>query len=113
MSLELNKLSQVSGVGPSTARVLIAAGFSIPYEFMGNPLHYEPDFLVRLANDGTLVLEIKGWDDEQDRAKHEAARRWRDAVNNWGELGRWAFAVCHAPQLLSEQLAGHLSQPGQ
>lgn len=113
MSLELNKLSQVNGVGPNTQRLPMDAGYtSIPYEFMGIPLHYEPDFLVHLANDVTLVLEIKGWEDEQDRAKHEAARRWCDAVNNWGELGRWALHVCRDPQLLSEQLAGHVNQPG-
>jgi len=34
--------------------------FSIPYEYLGVSLHYEPDFLVRLANDVTLVLELKG-----------------------------------------------------
>jgi len=46
-------------------------GFSIPYEYYGVPHHYEPDFLVRLANDVTLLVEIKGWEDDQDRAKHK------------------------------------------
>ena len=31
-------------------------GFSIPYEYYGVPHQYEPDFLVRLANDKTLFL---------------------------------------------------------
>lgn len=79
-------------------------GFSIPYEFMGVPHHYEPDFLIRLANDVMLVLEIKGAETEQDRAKHEAARRWRDAVNHWGELGTWTFHVCRDPQVLRREL---------
>jgi type III restriction enzyme len=80
-------------------------GFTIPYEWLQMPLHYEPDFLVRLANDVTLVLEIKGWEDDQDRAKHEAARRWQDAVNNWGKLGKWAFHVCKDPHSLESQLS--------
>lgn len=79
-------------------------GLSIPYDFMGVPNHYEPDFLVRLENDVTLVLEIKGWEDEEDRAKHEAARRWLAAVNNWGQLKRWAFHVNRDPQLLVTEL---------
>ena len=33
---------------------------------------YVPDFLVRLSPDLTLVLEIKGYEDDQDRAKHQA-----------------------------------------
>ncbi len=79
--------------------------FSIPYEFMGVSLHYEPDYLVRLSNEVTLVLEIKGFEDEQDRAKHQAARRWVSAVNNWGKLGRWAFHVNRDPQVLQNELA--------
>jgi type III restriction enzyme len=32
-----------------------------------------------------LVLEIKGFEDDQDKAKHNAAKRWVSAVNNWGQ----------------------------
>jgi type III restriction enzyme len=71
--------------------------FVIPYEFLGQPRTYIPDFLVKLTDGTTLVLEIKGYEDEEDREKHTAARRWVDAVNNWGELGRWEFAVCREP----------------
>lgn len=28
-----------------------------------------------------------------DRIKMSAARKWVDAVNNWGELGLWDYAV--------------------
>jgi type III restriction enzyme len=52
-----------------------------------------------------VVLEIKGMLTEEDKAKHEAARRWRAAVNNWGKLGRWDFHVCRDPQLLERELA--------
>ncbi len=41
-------------------------------------------FVVRLANGLMLILEIKGIEDEQDRAKHQAAQRWVAAVNHWG-----------------------------
>jgi len=80
-------------------------GFTIPYEFMGVSHHYEPDYLVRLRNDVTLVLEIKGMETEQDRAKHQAAKRWTEAVNNWGKLGKWDFHVCKDPQMLGRELA--------
>jgi type III restriction enzyme len=79
-------------------------GFSIPYDFMGASYHYEPDFLVRLKNGTTVVLEIKGMEDDQDRAKHEAARRWCDAVSNWGEMGRWIFHVNKDPQVVGVEL---------
>jgi type III restriction enzyme len=78
--------------------------FSIPYEFMGISQHYEPDYLVRLSNGVTLVLEIKGLEDAQDQAKHEAARRWVTAVNNWGRLGKWDFHLNKDPQMLEREL---------
>ena len=84
---------------------------TIPYEYSGVPHSYSPDFVVRLANGVSLLLEIKGLEDEQVRAKHEAAKRWVAAVNNWGKLGRWAFHVCHSPQTLGNELA-YLSRNG-
>jgi type III restriction enzyme len=78
----------------------------IPYEYEGVQHHYEPDYLVRMKNGKTTVLETKGEEDDQDRAKHQAARRWVTAVNNWGRLGVWTFVVCRDPQLLPRQLAG-------
>jgi type III restriction enzyme len=50
------------------------------------------------------VLEIKGLETEQDKAKHEAARKWTAAVNNWGRLGKWAFHVSRDPQMLEKEL---------
>ena len=78
--------------------------FRIPYEFQGIDHKYEPDFLVRLQNNITLILEIKGYEDAQDKAKHDAAKRWVSAVNNWGQLGVWDFHVCRNPQLLEKEL---------
>ncbi len=85
--------------------------FAIPYEFLGVAHNYLPDFLVRLTNGVTLILEVKGYEDDQDRAKHQAAQRWVAAVNHWGKLGRWAFAVCRDPQLLNLELEVHNRVP--
>ena len=84
-------------------------GLTIPYEYMGIDHSYEPDFLVRLSNGVTVVLEIKGYEDDQTKAKHTAAKRWVEAVNNWGQLRRWAFHVCRNPQLLDREM-GYLAR---
>ena len=79
-------------------------GFAIPWEDLGVNRHYEPDFIVRMRDGTSLILEIKGHEDNEDRAKYEAARRWVRAVNAWGETGQWSFHVCRDPQVLREQL---------
>jgi type III restriction enzyme len=79
--------------------------FNIPYELYGQPHAYEPDFLVRLANALTVILEVKGALRDDTDAKHQAARRWVSAVNHWGRLGEWDFLVCREPQQLSEGFA--------
>jgi type III restriction enzyme len=78
--------------------------FVIPYTHLGVSHGYTPDFLVRLVSNVTLILEIKGQEDEQDLAKHQAAQHWKSAVNNWGRLGKWAFHVCKDPQMLVREL---------
>ncbi len=75
---------------------------TIPYEFMGLAHAYLPDFLVRLTNGVTLLLEVKGYERPDAAQKHQAARKWVQAVNNWGALGKWAFAVCRDPHTLKE-----------
>ena len=79
-------------------------GLNIPYDYEGVSHYYEPDFLVELTNGDILIVEIKGYLDDQDAAKHDAARRWVSAVNNWGQLGRWGFHVCRDPQGLGQYL---------
>ncbi len=78
--------------------------FVIPYVYSGITHNYRPDFLVKLKNGITLILEIKGYEDEEARVKKDAALRWVKAVNNWGQMGKWAYAVCKNPQKLSEIL---------
>ncbi len=75
----------------------------IPYDCVGVSRGYEPDFLVRLADGRTLVLEIKGYETDEDLAKHQAAHRWVKVVNNWGRLGKWEFHVCKDPQELHQE----------
>jgi type III restriction enzyme len=77
---------------------------SIPYEFLGVSHAFFPDFIVRLVNGLTLVLEVKGMVDEQQRAKFSAAERWIRAVNYWGKMGRWDFLVCKDPNSLRQHL---------
>jgi type III restriction enzyme len=77
---------------------------AIPYEFFGGQHVYRPDYLARLTDGSTLILEIKGLETEEDREKHVAARRWVEAVNTWGDMGRWTFEVCKDPKQIPELL---------
>ena len=77
---------------------------SIPYEYLGGVHAYFPDFVVRLTNSVTLLLEIKGEERERGRTKHQAARRWVSAVNYWGQLGPWAFHACKDPQRVIDEI---------
>jgi type III restriction enzyme len=81
--------------------------FTIDYEFNGAQHSYMPDFLIKLKNGITLVLEVKGFEDEQARAKHEAAKRWCAAVSAWGEMGKWKFDVCKDPNKVQDTLASY------
>jgi type III restriction enzyme len=79
-------------------------GLTIPYEYMGIDHSYEPDFLVRLVSNVTVLVEVKGFEDDVTKAKHNAAKRWIAAVNNWGRLGTWAFHVNKNPQILDREM---------
>jgi type III restriction enzyme len=79
-------------------------GLLIPYEYQRIEHCYEPDFIVKLKNGITMLLEIKGYEDDQDKAKHNTAKRWISAVNNWGKLGKWDFMVCRNPNEVGEEM---------
>jgi type III restriction enzyme len=87
--------------------------FHIRYRYEGDSRSYLPDFLVSLRKkDGsypTLILEVKGEEDNRDRAKYTFARSWVDAVNRDGEYGRWAFAVVRKPEEVEGVLARHIA----
>ena len=82
--------------------------FAIPYEWLGVRHEYRPDYLIRWRRQNgqefKIVLEVKGFEREQDRQKEGAAKRWIRAVNHHGEFGRWAFVVCRDPRRLKETL---------
>ncbi len=67
------------------------------YVFQGLVRRYRPDFLVRLASGATRVLEVKGKDTPQDRAKRASLEEWIAAVNEHGGFGRWSWAVSFSP----------------
>lgn len=72
-------------------------GFKILYLFNGILHEYWPDYLVRLKNGVTLVLEIKGEDSEQNRVKREALKEWVEAVNEDSKFGVWSWDVAFDP----------------
>ena len=81
-------------------------GFAIPYLHAGGGHEYVPDFLVRLDNGLTLILEAKGGRDEKADLKAQAAKRWVAAVNADGRHGEWRYAICRdmnaVPSLLDK-----------
>jgi type III restriction enzyme len=91
--------------------------FTIPYEWQGARHEYRPDYLIRWRREEgselKVILEVKGFESEQDRQKEIAARRWVRAVNHHGEFGRWEFLVCKNPSALPDQLRalGASAQP--
>jgi len=95
---------------------------TVPYEYGGAQHHFLPDYIVKLTDGTHLLLEVKGYESEQDRQKYEAGKRWCEAVTNWGQMGRWEFrdsprmtdvqkilAEVSGVQLRHEHAAGTLS----
>ena len=82
-------------------------GFQIHYLWNGSRRRFIPDFIVRLANGMMVVLEIKGVDDEQNRAKRSALAAWVQGVNEKGGFGTWAHDVAFAPNQIHDILAKH------
>ncbi len=72
-------------------------GFKILYLFNGILHEYWPDYLIRLKNGITLVLEIKGKDSEQNKAKRDALKEWIEAVNEDSKFGTWSWDVAFDP----------------
>lgn len=68
-------------------------GFVIKYSYNGHSHDYYPDFLIRLTNSITLVLEVKGKDSEQDITKRKALKEWTKAINLNGRFGTWTCDV--------------------
>lgn len=82
-------------------------GFQVYYMWNGAKRRYIPDFLIRLSNGKTLVLEIKGEDSEQNRAKLAAMRAWVEGVNTKGGFGVWCCDVAYEMARLQDILHLH------
>jgi len=82
--------------------------FTIPYEWQGVRHEYRPDYLIRWLTENReeikIILEVKGFENEQDRQKEIAAYKWVRAVNYHGEFGRWVFVICRDPNSLRSRL---------
>jgi type III restriction enzyme len=64
-------------------------GFAIQYTFNGVSHTYYPDFLIKLTNGKTLVLETKGQDSPEVQEKRRALGEWIEAVNSLKDYGEW------------------------
>ena len=67
------------------------------YSFGGLTRRYLPDFLVRLTNGKMLVLEVKGVETDESRAKNKALREWCEAVSNVKTYGEWVCDTAYSP----------------
>ena len=81
-------------------------GFQIYYLWNGARRRFISDFLIRLANGKTLVLEIKGQDSEQNRAKRSALDTWVKGVNEKGGFGTWTSDVAFEPAQIHDTIGG-------
>jgi type III restriction enzyme len=88
--------------------------FVIPYEYLGTRHNYLPDYLIRLRRSDSLelnlILEVKGFQTEPDRAKEVTAQRWVKAVNHHAGFGIWDLAVCKDPHAIGTMLEGKSTQ---
>ena len=81
--------------------------FEITYSFRGIIHKFRPDYLVRLANGKTLILEVKGQDDQQQQTKRDFLAEWVRAVNGHGGFGEWTADVSRHPKDVLELLSRH------
>lgn len=81
--------------------------FKIRYLWKGSSRNFAPDYLIRFQNGKTLVLEVKGQDSEQNRAKRDAMLQWIEAVNAQGGFGNWTFEVVFEPAKIRDTVLAH------
>lgn len=107
----LEDMDAVEAFAPNSRKI----GFQIPWEYMGNPRRYEPDFIVRMQGGVHVLLEIKGGlgrvhGEDEVLAKNAAAKKWVEAVNNARRYGQWAFVICEDVAKLRTRLEAHAQQ---
>jgi type III restriction enzyme len=84
--------------------------FKVRYLYRGSSRNFVPDYLIGLSNGKTLVLEVKGQDSEQNRAKRAAMQTWVRAVNEEGGFGQWCFDVVFEPARIRDVVLAHAVQ---
>ena len=72
-------------------------GFEILYVYRGAVRKYRPDFLVRLKCGVMLVIEVKGEESDETRAKHKFLDEWVRAINQSNGFGQWKWALVTDP----------------
>lgn len=68
-------------------------GFEILFVYRGVVRKYRPDFLVRLKSGLMLIIETKGEESDESRAKHRFLDEWVKAINQTQGFGRWRWTV--------------------
>lgn len=84
--------------------------FIVRYLWRGSSRNFVPDYLIRLNNGKTLVLEVKGVDSEQNKAKRSAMDVWVKAVNEQGGFGAWCFDVVFETAKTRDVLLKHINE---
>ncbi len=79
-------------------------GFAIYYNYQGVIHKYYPDFIIKLKSGKMLILEVKGYDDLQNKTKREFLNDWCKAINNQKQFGEWVWEVSFNPNDLLEKL---------
>lgn len=81
--------------------------FKIQYVYAGVFHEYYPDYVIRLRNGVTMVLEVKGEDSLEQKTKREALDEWIKAVNEDREFGTWTWDVAFDPTAIKPIIAKH------
>lgn len=79
----------------------------IRYLYRGASRNFIPDYLIRFTNGKTLVLEVKGQDSEQNKAKRASMQTWIEAINEQGGFGKWCFEVVLEPSRIRDMVMAH------
>lgn len=82
-------------------------GFYVLYLYEGVVRKFFPDFLIKLKNGKTLILEVKGQDTQQNKVKRQHLAQWIQAVNQKGGFGQWCSGVSLNPSDLGDILMEH------
>lgn len=81
--------------------------FTVRYLWKGSTRNFVPDYLIRFTNGKTLVLEVKGRDSEQNKAKRAAMQTWVKTINEQGGFGQWCFDVVFDPAKIMDSISRH------